>query len=137
MRCECCGRSMVYYRPAVYTPVILYRQLGNKPGRVLGTPPAVIYTFYSSSWLWSFAVSHRLHSRSENWAGPVRAPGNNAPLIHLLISALYTLLLCLSSPLTSFIDLITYFSLLICFVTYLFPLRIGPLCFQAGGRKRR
>jgi len=42
MRCECGGGCMVYYRPAVYTTVILYRQLGNKPGRVLGTSPAVI-----------------------------------------------------------------------------------------------
>jgi len=53
---------------------------------------------------------------------PVRDPGRNAPLIHLLISALYIycLLVYLASPtysLTSFF--FTYFSWLIYFFTYL------------------
>jgi len=62
----------------------------------------------------------------------VWAPGLNALLIHLLISALCTFFACVLNFPTYF-----FFSLLI-FLTHLLPylpfsLRIGPLCFQAGG----
>jgi len=64
-------------------------------------------------------------------------PGRNAPLIYLLISALYTLFACLLAFLTYCLS----FSLMFPYL-YLLPylavsLRIGPLCFQAGCRKRR
>jgi len=63
----------------------------------------------------------------------MRAPGSTAPLIHLLISALYIyiyhlLVYIICFPLILFSSLFPYLS---------FPLRILPLCFQAGGHKRR
>ena len=66
---------------------------------------------------------------------PVRAPGCNAPLIRWFQHYIYCLLVYLASP--------TYFLFcLLIFLTYLlpylpFPLRIGPLHFQAGGHKWR
>ena len=63
------------------------------------------------------------------FSGPVRAPGRNALLIHLLISALYTLFAWLPHLLPFFF---IYFSLLIYFLTY-----EARSCFQATGRKRR
>ena len=59
--------------------------------------------------------------------------GRNAPLIHLLILVLYILFACLlGSPAYFFLYL---FAFTIYFLTYLFPLRIGPLRFQAGGHE--
>ena len=67
---------------------------------------------------------------------PVRAPGRNAPLVRLSISALYILFGCLYRMLPH-LPLLLHF-----FLTYLipslsFPLRTDPLRFQAGCRKRR
>jgi len=66
---------------------------------------------------------------------PVRTPGHNAPVIHLLTSALCILFVSLHNLLPQFL-----FSSL--FLTYLlpylsFPLRTDPLRFQAECRKRR
>ena len=63
---------------------------------------------------------------------PVRTSWHNAPLIHLLILALYVLFTWL---------LLTSFFLYLFFLTYLlpylpFPLRISPLHFQTGSCKR-
>jgi len=60
----------------------------------------------------------------------------NAPLIRFLISALYAVCLFIlyDSPLILFYSLFPYLSPLL---LTSFPLRIDPLCFQAGCRKRR
>jgi len=59
--------------------------------------------------------------------GPIRTPGHNVPLIHLFVC-----LLCF--PPTYFLFSLVIFPY---FPTSLyFPLRIGPLHFQAGGHKR-
>jgi len=65
---------------------------------------------------------------------PVRAPGHNVPLIHLLISVLYVLFACLHHLLPTYPFFFTFF------LTYLlpylsFPLRIDPLRFQARCHK--
>ena len=66
---------------------------------------------------------------------PARAAGRNAPLIRFFISALHIVLLLyiVCFPLILFLH---------CFLTFLrpylsFPLRIDPLRFQAGCRRRR
>ena len=64
------------------------------------------------------------------------APGHNLTLIRFLISKMYILFACLYCMLPH----LSFF--LNCFLTYLlpylsFPLRIDPLRFQAGCRKRR
>ena len=68
--------------------------------------------------------------------GPTRASGRNAPLIRFLISALYILFACLYRMLPTFPFFLQFL------YTYLppylsLPLRIDPLRFQAGCRKRR
>ena len=73
--------------------------------------------------------------------GPVRAPGRNAYFIRFLISALYThhgvvvvyiLFTCMFPHLSFFLHFV-----LTCLLPYLyFPLRIDPLLFQAGCRKK-
>ena len=57
-------------------------------------------------------------------------PGHNAPLTHLLILVICILLACLH-------HLFPHLSLFFTFALNLsFPLRIDPLCFQAGCRKK-
>ena len=64
---------------------------------------------------------------------PVQALGCNAPLIWFLISALYILFACLCFPACPFSSLF-----LTCFLSCSsLPLRIDPLLFQAGCRKRQ
>jgi len=81
----------------------------------------------------SLSLSLLLSSKGPQWSCPMQAPGRNALLIHLLILALYAMFACLLGHLLPFF--FTYFP---CLPTYLtFPLKMGPLCFQARGRKRR
>jgi len=63
---------------------------------------------------------------------PVWAPGRNAPLIHLLISALYCILFTWLPHLLPFF--FTYFPYLS--TSLAFPLRMCPLHFQATSHKR-
>ena len=67
---------------------------------------------------------------------PVRSPGRNAPVIWFLILALCVLFACLYRmlPHSSFF-LHVFFTYLLPYLS--FPLRIDPLRFQAGCRKRR
>ena len=66
----------------------------------------------------------------------MRAPRRNAPLIRFLITALYCLLvISYASPLIVFSSL--FLTYLLPYLSLSFPLRIDPLRFQAGGRKRR
>jgi len=69
----------------------------------------------------------------------VRAPGRNAPLIRFLISALYVLFACLyrTLPQLCFFSSVFRFFLTNLLRCLSFPLRIDPLRFQAGYRKRR
>ena len=65
---------------------------------------------------------------------PMHALAYNARLIHLLILALYTLFACLLGLLTSFFLYLFFLTYLLPYL--LFPLKIGPLHFQARGCKR-
>jgi len=66
----------------------------------------------------------------------MRALGYNGPLIQFLILALYVVCACLYHMLLHFFLRLHFF--LTYLITYLsFPLRMGPLRFQAGCRKRR
>ena len=65
----------------------------------------------------------------------MRAPGHNAPLIRFLILALCMLFACLYHMLPH-LSFLHFF--LTCLLPYLsFPLRIGPLRFEAGFCERR
>jgi len=71
----------------------------------------------------------------QSMVSAVQAPGCNVPLIHLLISALYTLFACL----LGFPHLLPFCLLIFPYLSTSspFPLRVVLLHFQAGGRKRR
>ena len=91
--------------------------------QLTGTTSAVLLPMFSSSLCFVYIF-------------PMRASGRNAPLILLLILALYMYCLLVylaffASPLFSLLNFL-YLS-----TSLTFPLRIGPLHFQAGGHKRR
>ena len=97
----------------------------------------LLLSFLISFLFWSYCtLSEVLASKRDPLVAPVKAPWHNTPLIHLLILVQYILFACLLSFPTYFIFSFVFF------LTYLFPylpfpLRIGPLSFQAGGHKRR
>ena len=79
----------------------------------------------------TFTLCSGWHKKVIQTVSPVQAPGRNAPLIWFLISALYMLFACLYR-------MLPHFSFFFIFSPPLsFPLRIDPLHFQAGCRKRQ
>jgi len=83
---------------------------------------------------------HRALSLSDGWVegfsvtGPIRALRWQCTLIHLLMLVLYKLFVCLLNFFPYFLPYL-FTSWLIYFLTSL--LRIDPLHFQIGGRRRR
>jgi len=66
----------------------------------------------------------------------VRLQDCNVPLIHLLILALYKLVACLLN-FRAYFFLAYFFFFFICILIFYFPLRIGPLNFQARCSERQ
>jgi len=86
----------------------------------------------SQSTKWNLCVS--VYELIYSFSGPMRALGCNAPLIRFLTLELYIMFACLYSMIPHLYSKL--------FPTYLLPylsflLRIDPLRFQAGCRKRR
>jgi len=93
------------------------RTLGDKWTRILQAEPTVW-----KNWKELKTAASPTGIILSWFSSPVRAPGCTAPFIHLLISAL-----CIYVLFAGLHHILPHLS---------FPLRIDPLCFQAGGRKR-